>query len=461
MSDSGPRTEYLYAKQEKIHAREIRGVFEGLRSLSALMLLGVYYFTPWIMWHGRQAILFDLPARKFYIFGITLWPQDFFYLSWLMIMAALLLFLATAVAGRVWCGYACPQPVWTKAFVLLERLAEGKYSRRKKLDKSAWNKNKILRKGTRQVLWVLFAFWTGFTFLGYFTPIQSLGARLIAFELGSWETFWIVFYSIATYGNAGYLREQVCKYMCPYARFQSAMFDDDSLIISYDKARGEPRGSRRRGKSSDGAQLGDCIDCNICVQVCPTGIDIRKGLQYECIACASCVDACDSVMDRMGYPKGLVRYTTQNSLDGNPTHIFRLRTLIYSALLGGMFMLFIYSLATRAPLHIDVIRDRNALYREIPGDRIENVYTLKILNKSDVSHAMIFSASGLPDIKIETDPANLTLEGGQIRSIAARVSSARSALTAGGHDIVLRVQAADDDQLQAEGEARFIAPPAR
>lgn len=459
MSESGVRTEYLYAKREKIHAREISGVFERFRSISAIALLGVYYFTPWIPWHDRQAILFDLPARKFFVFGITLWPQDFFFLSWLLIMLALLLFLATAVSGRLWCGYACPQTVWTKAFVWLERLAEGNYSRRKKLDKSAWNRNKILRKGARQFLWGTFSIWTGFTFLGYFTPIQELGARLIAFELGGWETFWICFYSIATFGNAGYLREQVCKYMCPYARFQSAMFDRDSLVVSYDKARGEPRGSRRRGTSSADASLGDCIDCNICVQVCPTGIDIRKGLQYECIACASCVDACDSVMDRMGYPQGLVRYTTQNKLDGKKTHILRPRTVIYSVLLVGMFALFVYSLLTRDPLHLDVIRDRNALYRELPGGRVENVYTLKILNKSDVGHVMVFSVTGLPDANIETDPAELTLEGGEIRSIAARISAAREGLTAGGHDIVLTARAADDKQLQTEGDARFIAPP--
>jgi len=461
MSESEGRTKHLYAKREKIHPREIDGIFERLRSISTFVLLGVYYFTPWIPWHGRQAILFDLPARKFFIFNITLWPQDFFYLSWLLIMAALLLFLATAVAGRVWCGYACPQTVWTRAFVLLERLAEGNFSRRKKLDRSGWNRNKLVRKTMLQVWWILFAFWTGFTFLGYFTPIQSLGARLIAFELGGWETFWICFYSVAVYGNAGYLREQVCTYMCPYARFQSAMFDDDSLVISYDPARGEPRGSRQRGKNSTEAGLGDCIDCSICVQVCPTGIDIRQGLQYECIACAACVDACDTVMDRMGYPKGLVRYTTQNMLDGKKTHFFRVRTLLYSALLTGLFIFFIYSLATREPLHIDVIRDRNALYRELPGDRVENVYTLKILNKSDISHVMIFSVSGLPDIRIETDPADPTLEGGQIRSIAARVSVSRSGLAAGGHDIVLSVQTQDDDQLRTEGAARFMAPPPR
>lgn len=459
MSDSGaPRTQELYARQEKIQAREIGGVFGRLRSGSVLLLLGVYYFTPWIPWNDRQAILFDLPARKFFIFGITLWPQDFYFLSWLLIMAALLLFLATSVAGRIWCGYACPQTIWTRAFVWLERLAEGNFLRRKKLDQAAWTGNKLLRRSVREFLWITFALLTGFTFLGYFTPIQGLTARLISFDLSGWETFWILFYSFATYGNAGYLREQVCKYMCPYARFQSAMFDANSLVVAYDVGRGEPRGSRQRSGESSPAGLGDCIDCNLCVQVCPTGIDIRKGLQYECIACASCVDACDSIMDRMGYARGLVSYTTENSLQGKPTKILRVRTGLYSVMLAGFFVLFVYSLVTRAPLHLDVIRDRNALYRELPSGLIENVYTLKILNKSDISHVMHFSAEGLPGIEIDTDPAELQLKGGQIRSIAARVRVPRSELSVGGHDIVIRAQAADDDELRTEGEARFIAP---
>jgi cytochrome c oxidase accessory protein FixG len=459
MNGSEARTENLYAKQEKILAREISGVFERLRSFSAIALLGLYYFLPWIPWHGRQAVLFDLPARKFFIFGITLWPQDFIYLSWLLIMAALLLFLATAVAGRLWCGYACPQTVWTKAFVWLERLAEGTYSRRKKLDKAPWTSNKIIRKASVQVLWIGFALWTGFTFLGYFTPIQDLGTRLLNFDLGGWETFWICFYSAATYGNAGYLREQVCKYMCPYARFQSAMFDDNTLIISYDTQRGEPRGSRRRGQSPAEVGLGDCIDCNICVQVCPTGIDIRKGLQYECIACAACVDACDSVMDRMKYPKGLISYTTEKTLEGQPTRFFRPRTIIYSAVLGSLFIGFLFSLLGRDPLHLDVIRDRNAMYRELPGNAIENVYTLKVLNKSETGHVMHFTVSGLPGIEIETDPATPNLGGGEIRTIVGRIRAPRSTLESGGHDIVVSAHANDDETLTVSSNARFIAPP--
>ena len=254
MDETAPQGASLYAKEERIHAREVQGSFQRLRKSAAWTLLGIYYLLPWLTWDGRQAVLFDLPARKFYIFGMTLWPQDFYLLSWLLIMAALALFLSTSVAGRVWCGYACPQTVWTEAFVWLQRITEGNFSQRRKLDKAPWGVEKLVRKGAKQVLWVSFAAWTGFTFVGFFSPIQELGMRVAAFELGPWETFWICFYSLATYGNAGHLREQVCKYMCPYARFQSAMFDRNTLIVSYDPRRGEPRGSRKR--NADPARAG-------------------------------------------------------------------------------------------------------------------------------------------------------------------------------------------------------------
>jgi len=298
-----------------------------------VVLLGGYYLAAWIPWNGRQALLFDLPARKFYVLGLVLWPQDFFFLSWLLIIAALSLFFFTALAGRVWCGYACPQTVWTEAFLWMERLVEGRGPARRKLDAGPWTGNKLWRKTAKQALWIAFALWTGFTFVGYFTPIRALGPRVMALSLGGWETFWILFYGFATYGNAGFMREQVCKYMCPYARFQSAMFDRDTLVVSYDERRGEPRGSRARGADPRKLNLGSCIDCRMCVQVCPTGIDIRKGLQYECIACAACIDACDGVMDKMQYPRGLIRYSTQHAIEGHTTRVLRPRVIVYATLL--------------------------------------------------------------------------------------------------------------------------------
>ena len=385
-SEQSATGESLYRKEPKIYARQVKGKFSRLRVIAVWLLLGLYYLLPWININGKQSMLFDLPARKFYIFGLTFWPQDFIYLALLMITAGLSLFFFTALAGRLWCGFACPQTVWTETFMWIETWVEGDRNKRIKLDKAPWTAEKIFRKSVKQALWIFFAAWTGFTFVGFFSPIRDLGSAIADFSLGPWETFWIVFYSFATYGNAGFLREQVCKYMCPYARFQSAMFDQDTLIISYDPDRGEPRGGRRKTDNPADRGLGDCINCTLCVQVCPTGIDIRNGLQYECIACAACIDVCDQVMDKMEYPRGLIRYTTEHALKHKQGHVIRPRLLVYGALLLVIISSTLWSMTHRIPLRADLIRDRNALYRELPGDLIENVYTLKITNMDNAPH---------------------------------------------------------------------------
>jgi cytochrome c oxidase accessory protein FixG len=372
----------LYAAQPKVYPREIDGRFARLRIVAVFALLGIFYVFPWLRWDGRQAILFDLPARKFYIFGLLFWPQDFFWLAWLLIIAGLSLFFFTAIAGRLWCGYACPQTVWTEVFLWIERACEGRRNQRIKLDAAPWNADKILRKGGKQLLWIALSAWTGFTFVGFFTPVADLAREAAQLSLGGWEGFWIVFYGFATYGNAGFLREQVCKYMCPYARFQSAMFDHDTLVISYDAQRGEARGARKKNVDPRKLGLGDCVDCAACVQVCPTGIDIRDGLQVECIACAACIDACDEVMDKMNYPRGLIGYTTENLREGKPRHVLRLRTLFYGSVLCCLVATFVWGIAHRAPLIVEILRDRNALYRTAADGAIENSYTLKIVNKT-------------------------------------------------------------------------------
>ena len=386
MSQTQGSGDSLYRKEAKVYPRDVKGTFASLRKLAMVVLLGLYYIVPWFNWAGHQSVLFDLPARKFYILGLTFWPQDFIFLTLMLIIAGLSLFFVTAVWGRLWCGYACPQTVWTEAFLWLERLVEGDRNKRMKLDASPWNRNKILRKSTKQFLWISFALWTGFTFVGFFTPIRELGHSIITFQLGPWETFWLLFYSFATYGNAGILREQVCKYMCPYARFQSAMFDRDTLVIAYDEARGEPRGGRRKTVVPSEQGLGDCISCTLCVQVCPTGIDIREGLQIECIACAACIDVCDQVMDKMGYDKGLISYTTEHRISGQETQVLRPRIFVYSFLLLALVAGVIYSVNDRILLRADLLRDRNALYRELPDNRIENVYTLKLINMDFKPH---------------------------------------------------------------------------
>jgi cytochrome c oxidase accessory protein FixG len=448
--------ESLYRKEPKIYPRHVTGRFARLRVIAVWVLLGLYYLLPWIEIGGYQSILFDLPARKFYILGVTFWPQDFVYLALLLITAGLSLFFFTALAGRLWCGFACPQTVWTEVFVMIERWTEGDRPKRIKLDKAPWNREKILRKGSKHFLWITFAAWTGFTFVGFFTPVRELADNILNFSLGPWESFWLVFYSIATYGNAGFLREQVCKYMCPYARFQSAMFDKDTLIISYDEERGEPRGGRRKKTDLKEAGLGDCINCTLCVQVCPTGIDIRNGLQYECIACAACIDVCDQVMDKMEYPRGLVRFTTEHALKHKQAHVLRPRIFVYGALLLIIVSSTLWSMTHRIPLRADLIRDRNALYRELPGGMIENVYTLKITNMDARPHHYEFILPEDTEVQIDTSrPLDLMAE--EVAGVSVRIRMPKSA-GQGVQNLELKLQAEDDVSIHKTIVAKVMLP---
>ena len=449
--------EALYVAEAKVYPRETDGRFSRLRIASVWLLLGTFYLLPWVDLGDRQAVLFDLPARKFFILGLVFWPQDFIFLTWLLIIAALSLFFFTAVGGRLWCGYACPQTVWTETFLWMERFAEGNRPARQKLDRAPWTAQKLARKSLKQFLWITFAFWTGFTFVGFFTPIRELAAEVRGLSLGPWETFWILFYGFATYGNAGYLREQVCKYMCPYARFQSAMFDRDTLIITYDTERGEPRGARKRGTNARSQGKGDCIDCTMCVQVCPTGIDIRKGLQIECIACAACIDVCDDVMDKMGSPRGLIRYTTQHALDHAATRILRPRVLIYGALLVSLIAGFVVAVAMRSPVAMDVIRDRKSLYRLTDDGHVDNVYTVRILNKTE--HEQRFSLEARGTSALTLLPANVEyrVPSGAVYSVPLRVRRAAYD-PPGAETITLSLRSLDDPDVHTETEARFLAP---
>jgi len=452
-----PRAASLYESAKKIYPREIKGRFESLSKLATNVLLGLFYLIPWAMWDERQAILFDLPARKFYLLGLTLWPQDFIYLAWLLMIAAFSLFFFTALAGRLWCGFACPQTVWTEAFIWMEQWTEGTRSQRMKLDKAPWSWNKLRRKGSKQFLWITFSMWTGFTFVGYFMPIRQLGVDIVDFNVAGWTLFWGLFYGFATYGNAGYMREQVCKYMCPYARFQSAMFDKDTLVISYDESRGEPRGGRKRSVDRKAEGLGDCIDCKLCVQVCPTGIDIRDGLQIECIACAACIDACDSIMDKMDYPRGLVRYTTEHSMQGETTHVLRPRMFVYAGLLTVLMVALITSMATRTPIILDVLRDRNTLYRELPGDVIENSYTVKVINQSNSQRSFRLSVDGVPGLTLDGVADQIVVAGGDVLSLPIRARTARDNAY-GIMNITFSVAAVDDESASVTEDSRFLAP---
>ncbi len=459
----------MYQAARKIYPRAVSGWYMKWRWALVFITQAVFYGLPWLQWGERQAVLFDLAAWRFYIFGLVLYPQDFIYLTGILIICAYSLFLFTAVAGRLWCGYACPQTVYTEMFMWVERQFEGDRTARMKLDAAPWSLDKLWRKGGKQAIWITLSLWTGFTLVGYFTPIQSLWAEAFTLNFGPWEWFWVLFYGLATYGNAGFLREQVCKYMCPYARFQSAMFDKDTLIISYDAARGDPRGSRGRKADPRKLGLGDCIDCNLCVQVCPTGIDIRRGLQYECIGCAACVDVCDGVMDKMNYPRGLVRYATQNSLAQGWTpaemwrRVRRPRVLIYSAILLLICMALAISMAMRSPFRVDVVRDRGALARIVDEGRLENSYRLQIMNATEDPQRYRIQVSGLPQAAI-VGGADVTVGPAEARWVPVAVqvpAEVAAGIKSGAHPIhfeIVRLPHAGDAAVAVSEKSTFVIP---
>jgi len=440
----------LYEVRHAIHPRAVHGWFAAWRWALVWATQLVFYGLAWLEWNGRQAVLFDIAHRTFYIFGLVLWPQDVIYLAVLLILSALALFLFTAVAGRLWCGYACPQTVYTEIFLWIERRIEGDRNARIRLDQAAWSWKKIAVKTAKHSAWIALALWTGFTFVGYFTPIRELAAEVASRATGAWETFWIFFYGFATYGNAGWMREQVCKYMCPYARFQSAMFDADTLVITYDRGRGEPR-----AKLSAAEKGGDCVDCGICVQVCPTGIDIRNGLQYECIGCAACIDGCEQVMDRVGRPRGLIRYSTARAMAGGSTRILRPRVLIYAAILGGIALAMAASLLLRVPLKVDVIRDRAAIAREVEGGAVENVYRLQIMNTSERARRFEISVSGIPGIEIE-GRREVEVPAAETRTVPVRVRVSPGATPPGTHRIEFGVHDEEAEDVRVREKSVFI-----
>lgn len=447
----------LYQRREKIYTRKIEGYFQRIRLFTGWPLLLGYILLPWLTWDGRQSVLFDLPERKFDILGLTFWPQDFFLLAFLLIIAAFSLFAVTTFAGRIWCGYTCPQTVWTSIFMWLEQKTEGSRNQRVKLDKAPWSFEKIGRKSAKHGSWLFVGFVTGFTFVGYFTPIRELLADLVSLDLARWPALWILFFTLATYINAGWMREQVCKYMCPYARFQSVMFDHDTLIVSYDSGRGEPRGSRKREAEPAALGLGDCIDCELCVQVCPTGIDIRHGLQYECIGCALCVDACNSVMDKMHYPRGLIRYTSERELQGQHTHWLRPRIIGYVAVLAIMVGVFWYTVANRVPLELTAIHDRNQLFVTTDSGAIENIYTLQLLNMDREMHEFEIGISGINGATLIGETLH-TLNGGEVRSISLRVQIPPSQLSLPATVLTFEAVATDKPELRTRTESRFMKP---
>ena len=452
----------LYEAQKKIYPRSTSGYFTNWRWITLWITQVVFYGMPWLEWGNRQALLLDITTHRFYIFGLILYPQDLIYLAVILIIAALALFLFTAVAGRLWCGFSCPQTVYTKIFLWIESKIEGDRAARIKLDNAKLSVNKVFKKWLKHFLWISFSMWTGFTFLGYFTPIRELIQNIMHVSLGPWETFWICFYGFATYGNAGFLREQVCKYMCPYARFQSAMFDKDTLIVTYDEERGEPRSGRSRNVNAKEKGLGDCIDCSFCVQVCPVGIDIRDGLQYECISCGLCVDACDSVMEKMDYPRGLIRFSTQNGISQHWSKheivqkILRLRVLIYSAVLMLLCIGFAVSLGLRSSFTVDVLRDNGIMSRLVPGGNVENVYRLQITNATELPETYHISVSGLKGLSV-VSKKEFKVKAASSRMFSVSLQILDGSTNSGSHKIIFEIDAVGKPEHVSEKSIFYLA----
>lgn len=452
----------LFEERKKIYPRHQTGWFASWRWVLVAFTQLLFYGTAWLNWNERQAVLFDLVTRKFYIFGFVFWPQDFIYLSVLLVISALSLFLFTAVAGRVFCGYACPQSVYTQIFLWIEYKVEGDRNARMKLDASPLTTRKFSLKFLKHFIWLALSLWTGFTFVGYFTPIRDLSVEILNFTLGPWEIFWLLFYGFATYGNAGWMREQVCKYMCPYARFQSAMFDKDTLIVTYDKDRGDPRGSRNKKVDYKAQGLGSCVDCGICVQVCPMGIDIRNGLQYECIACGLCADSCNQVMDKMGYERGLIRYTTEHALARKLDkkamwqRVFRFRTLIYSGILLLIIILAAISLYLHIPLKVDVLRDRG-MPKITETGAIENVYRLQVMNTKEQKQHYTVKVTGAAGAELLMNE-EIEVNAATTKAFPVRVRIPASSVQTGSNRIRFEIQDTDEPSIKVSEKAVFIVP---
>ncbi|PXW97455.1 cytochrome c oxidase accessory protein FixG [Sphaerotilus hippei] len=415
------------ATDGKIHARAVTGLHTRWRWAMVWITQLVFYGLPWLTLDGHQAVLFDLEHERFHLFGAVLYPQDLIYLTGLLVISALLLFFATTVAGRVWCGFSCPQTVYTELFMWIEHRCEGDRRARQRLDQSPWNADKLLRRGGKHLAWGTLSLWTGFTLVGYFTPIHSLALAVPAATLGPWEGFWTLFYGLATYGNAGFLREKVCQHMCPYGRFQGSMLDRDTLIVAYDHLRGEPRGARARGSDAAARGLGACVDCTLCVQVCPVGIDIRQGLQAACISCGVCIDACDPVMDKLGAPRGLIRWATQREMAGEPQarrslrqQLARPRVLIYGGLLGLVSLALVVGLLQRPTLRLNAMRDRGVMARQVEDGRIENVYRLQAMNASATPRELQLQVRGPDGLALASD-TRLQLAPAEARTVSVTV----------------------------------------
>jgi cytochrome c oxidase accessory protein FixG len=404
----------LYAPAKKVYPQSVSGRYRTIKWAVLILCLGIYYILPFVRWDRGpnlpdQAVLVDLANNRFYFFFIELWPQEVYYFTGLLIMAAMVLFLMNALAGRIWCGYLCPQTVWTDLFMVVERFFQGDRRDRIKLDEGPWTARKIALKGMTHFVWIMIAWWTGGAWVLYFSDAPTLVKELATFQAPFTAYVWIGILTFTTYALAGFMREQVCLYMCPWPRIQAALTDDDALNVSYRFDRGDPRMSVKEARRAQiaGDKAGDCVDCFQCVAVCPTGIDIRDGVQLGCIQCGLCIDACDTVMHKIGRPAGLIGYDTDDAIKlrekgGTPTyHPIRVRTLIYFAMIAIVGGAMLYQLATRATASISVLHERTPLFVQLSDGRIRNAYTVRLGNMRPDARQFALTVEGPRSVEIE------------------------------------------------------------
>jgi len=444
-----------YKSQASVYVREQKGLYQKIRRNTNWLLMFIFIAMPFVQFNDQQAVLLDVVKQEFRIFNLTFWPQDFILLAGIFMVAAFALFFVTTWLGRVWCGYVCPQTVWTLAFVWVEHRIEGTRNKRIALDKAPWTLSKFVKKTAKHLIWQLMSLVTATTFISYFIPVNELYSTMFLFDWSGAVTFWVLFFALATYGNAGWMREHVCIHLCPYSRFQSAMFDKNTLLVAYDAKRGENRAPRKRKDDSKALGLGDCVDCNLCVDVCPAGIDIRNGIQYECINCGLCIDACDETMERFNYPKGLISYTSEQKLAGKEVKRFNLKIISYGALTLLFILLLGLWINNRVPLEANIIRDRNALYRVNYEGIVENTYTLKILNKSQ--NPLHFDINVLniayPEIKL---PKAVLIEAGTMQEVPVTLAINGDFLKNKITEIIFAIQSTEQPNIQLRKSTVFF-----
>lgn len=444
-----------YKSESPVYVRKQKGRYQRIRQLTGLMFVMVFILLPWINYQGNQAILFDIGKQQFHIFSQTFFPQDFTLLAGLLIVSCYLLFFVTTWLGRIWCGYVCPQTVWTFSFIWVEEWLEGSRNQRIKRDKQPKTLDTVARKSAKHVVWGLMAFLTATTFMSYFLPTRELYLDLIALNWTGLTTFWVLFFTVCTYGNAGWLREKMCIYMCPYSRFQSAMFDKNTLLIAYDKLRGENRGRRKRKDNPKELGLGDCVDCNLCVEVCPVGIDIRNGLQYECINCGACADACDQTMTQFNYAKGLISYTSENALLGKKAKLLRPKIIGYGILSILAMIFMIYTIQVRVPIEFSVLRDRGSLFQVDFHDNVTNGYLLKITNKSQLDRH--FNVSVLDNNVSLSADKNILIKAGEIASVPVHLTMTPDDIKERVSEVSLQVSVSDMSEVKAVTKTKFFS----